>query len=133
MKKFISVMVVCAIGMALVACGGNDATETEAAVAPEATVAAAETEAPLAPVIAETETASEAAAIPLNEEAYNEFDEPVMYEVLEDCTAWTDNGLQEVSRTVPAGSIVNGVATDGYYLILDDQEVIELSHLQIFQ
>ncbi|MCQ2516969.1 MAG: hypothetical protein MJ094_08965 [Saccharofermentans sp.] len=137
MKKFIGTMLVLSMGMALVACG--KAPEETAAVteAPEAVATTvAETEAPLAPVIASRETedvASQAATIPLNEEAYNEFAEPVMYEVLEDCVAWTDNGLQTVSRTVAAGSIVNAVATDGYYLVLDDQEVVEISHLQIFE
>ncbi len=136
MKRFISIAVVLSLGMALVACGGNTEETVVETAAPEPVATVAETEAALAPIIAETtaaEVASQAASIPLNEEAYNEFAEPVMYEVVEDCVAWTDNGLQEVSRTVTTGSIVNGVATDGYYLILDDQEVVELSHLQIFE
>lgn len=136
MKKFVSIAVVLSLGMALVACGGNGAEETVVVdtQAPETVATVEETEAALAPIIAETtQAASEAATIPLNEEAYNEFAEPVMYEVLEDCVAWTDNSLQTVSRTVTTGSIVNAVATDGYYLILDDQEVVELSHLQIFE
>lgn len=143
MKKFIGITLVVCMGLALVACSSDEGSlETSANESLVETVATVEeTQAVLAPIIggeeieatAATEGASEAASIPLNQDAYNEFAEPVMYEVVEDCTAWSDNSLQTVSRTVYTGSVVNGVATDGYYLILDNQEVVELSHLQILQ
>ena len=56
-----------------------------------------------------------------------------MYEVIEDCITWSGNDVQTSGGDLVQGSIVNGVATDGNYIILDDQRVVEASHLEIFQ
>ena len=56
-----------------------------------------------------------------------------MYEVIEDCITWSGNDVQTSGGDLVQGSIVTAVATDGNYLILDDQRVVESSHLQVFQ
>lgn len=139
MKKTVILTIALIAAAAVAGCGGNEAAETSAAET-EAT-AAVETSAPteevLAPIIAgeNGQATSDAfpTGVPLDEDEYTEFSEPVMYEVLEDCITWSGNDVQTSGGDLVQGSIVNGVATDGTYLILDDQRVVELSHLQLFE
>lgn len=141
MKKTIIASIILAAALAVAGCASEEAQETQAPVDPQAAVV--ETQAPaasedaLAPVIAGEEGQADPNAfptgIPLDEDSYSEFDEPVMYEVLEDCITWSGNDVQTSGGDLVAGSIVTAVASDGNYLILDDQRVVEASHLQIFQ
>ena len=129
MKKIIAAALVLSLSLALAACSSDE--NAEETVAQDTTAVAVET-------VVETEATETTeppfpTGIPLDQDAYVEFDEPVMYEVIEDCDSWTDNGVQFYARTYVAGSVVNAVATDGYYLILDDQTVIEASHLQVME
>ena len=71
--------------------------------------------------------------VPLNESNYQEFTEPKTYEVIEDCITWSGNDVQTSGGDLVQGSLVTGVATDGTYLILDDQRVVELTHVQLFE
>lgn len=140
MKRKILLTMAIMAAVAVAGCGG-DAAETSEAVDTQAPVvetqAPAPTEEPLAPIIAgDTQApAGEAAfptGVPLNQDAYVEFSEPVMYEVIEDCITWSGNDVQTSGGDLVAGSIVTAVAEDGNYLILDDQRVVERSHLQEF-
>ncbi|MCR5200605.1 MAG: hypothetical protein K6C38_05750 [Saccharofermentans sp.] len=141
MKKKILLTMAIVAAIAVAGCGGDTAETSEAAEtqAPVAqTEAAAPTEEPLAPIIAgDTQAAAGEAAfptgVPLNQDAYTEFSEPVMYEVIEDCITWSGNDVQTSGGDLVQGSIVNAVAEDGNYLILDDQRVVEASHLQLFE
>ena len=111
--------------------------ETQAPVVQ--TEAPVQTEEPLAPIIAGDSQSADAGTgafptgAPLNQDNYTEFSEPVMYEVTEDCITWSGNDLQTSGGDLVQGSLVSGVATDGTYLILDDQRVVELSHLTVFE
>ena len=139
MKKTIIASIILAAALAVAGCGSNEAAETQA---PDAQVPVVETQVPaasetgLAPDVAGEGQADPNAfptGIPLNEDNYSEFDEPVMYEVIEDCVTWSGNDVQTSGGDLVQGSIVSAVATDGNYLILDDQRVVEASHLQQFQ
>lgn len=149
MKKTLITALVLAGAVALIGCGDKAAEETEAPVQVETqavvqTEAPLQTEEPLGPIIAGDNTASADAGtasadpqafptgIPLDQDSYQEFSEPVMYEVTEDCITWSGNDVQTSGGDLVQGSIVTGVATDGHYLILDDQRVVEISHLQEF-
>ena len=143
MKKTLLASVVLAAAVAVAGCGAaaeeTEAVETQAPVVE--TQAPAQTEEPLAPIIGGQETgeadpnapAAFPTGVPLNQDAYTEFDEPKMYEVLEDCITWSGNDVQTSGGDLVQGSLVTGVATDGNYLILDDQRVVELSHVQLFE
>ena len=137
MKRSIILTMALIGAVAVAACGSNEPEETVAVetLAPVVVETAAPTEEVLAPVIAGDTQAQNAfpTGVPLNEGAYTEFTEPVMYEVIEDCITWSGNDVQTSGGDLVQGSIVNGVATDGNYLILDDQRVVELSHLQLFE
>lgn len=142
MKKTLLATFVLAAAVALTACGG-DAEETQAVVETQAPVvqteAPASTEEALAPIIAGDTQSGDAGTgafptgAPLNQDNYTEFTEPVMYEVTEDCITWSGNDLQTSGGDLVQGSLVSGVATDGTYLILDDQRVVELSHVTVFE
>jgi hypothetical protein len=139
MKKTVLATIILAAAVAVAGCG-KDAEETEAVVETPAPVvetqAPAQTEEPLAPIIAGDTQAAAAAfptGAPLNQDNYSEFAEPVMYEVIEDCITWSGNDLQTSGGDLVQGSLVSGVATDGTYLILDDQRVVELSHGSVFE
>ena len=148
MKKTLLATFVLAAAVALTACGG-DAEETQAVVETQAPVVQTEAPAPteeaLAPIIAGDTQSGDAGTgafptgAPLNQDNYTEFTdaagnpEPVMYEVNEDCITWSGNDLQTSGGDLVQGSLVNGVATDGTYLILDDQRVVELSHVTVFE
>lgn len=140
MKRKILLTMAIMAAVAVAGCGG-DAAETSEAVDTQAPVvetqAPAPTEEPLAPIIAgDTQAASGETAfptgVPLDQDAYIEYSEPVMYEVIEDCITWSGNDVQTSGGDLVAGSIVTAVAEDGNYLILDDQRVVESSHLQEF-
>ncbi len=149
MKKKILLTMALIAAVAVAGCGGDDAEQTEAVVETQAPVvqteAPAPTEEPLGPIIAgDTQPAGGEAGtgagtgafptgVPLNEASYQEFSEPVMYEVLEDCITWSGNDVQTSGGDLVQGSIVTAVASDGNYLILDDQRVVEASHLQLFE
>ena len=99
-----------------------------------------EAEETVAPEVSETdpaETTAEAVAfptgIPLNEPEYVEWSESILYEVIADCISWSGNDVQTSGGDLYEGMVVNGVATDGYYVILDDQRVVEASNLQILE
>ncbi len=145
MKKTIIASIILAAALAVAGCGSNEAAETQA---PDAQVPVVETQAPaasetgLAPEVAGEGQADPNAfptGIPLNEDNYAEFldesgnPQPVMYEVIEDCITWSGNDVQTSGGDLVQGSIVSAVATDGNYLILDDERVVEASHLQQFQ
>ena len=148
MKRKILLTMALIAAVAAAGCGGEEAQETEV-VQTQAPVietqAPAPTEEPLGPILA-GDTQAQAPAgepgadtgafptgVPLNEASYQEFTEPVMYEVIEDCITWSGNDVQTSGGDLVQGSIVTAVATDGNYLILDDQRVVESSHLQVFQ
>ena len=142
MKKTLIASIVLAAALAVAGCGSKEAEETtESAVETQAPVVETQaqvTEEALAPIIGgEVEGGSQADAfptgIPLNQDAYTELAEPAMYEVLEDCITWSGNDVQTSGGDLVAGSIVTVVASDGNYLILDDQRVVEASHLQLFE
>ena len=143
MKKTLIASIVLAAAVAVAGCGSKDAEETsESVVETQAQVAETQaqvTEEALAPIIGgEVEGGAAADAfptgIPLNQDAYTDFSEnPVMYEVIEDCITWSGNDVQTSGGDLVAGSIVSVVASDGNYLILDDQRVVEASHLQLFE
>lgn len=145
MKKTLLATIIMTAAIAVAGCG-SDPVETQAPALPDnelvvQTEAPAPTEEALAPIIGggETAAAGEAGAaafptgIPLNQDSYSEFTEPKMYEVLEDCDTWSGNDVQTSGGQLVQGSIVTGVATDGHYLILDDQRVVELTHVQLFE
>ena len=146
MKKTVLATIILAAAFAVAGCGSSPA-ETQAPSLPDNTIPvqteapAAPTEEALAPIIggqAQTgDQGGEATAfptgIPLNQDSYSEFTEPKMYEVLEDCDTWSGNDVQTSGGQLVQGSIVTGVATDGHYLILDDQRVVELTHVQLFE
>ena len=148
MKRKILLTMALIAAVAVAGCGGEEAQET-VAVETQAPVietqAPAPTEEPLGPILS-GDTQAQAPAgepgadtgafptgVPLNEASYQEFTEPVMYEVIEDCITWSGNDVQTSGGDLVQGSIVTAVATDGNYLILDDQRVVESSHLQVFQ
>ena len=148
MKRKILLAMALIAAVAVAGCGGEEVQETEV-VQTQAPVietqAPAPTEEPLGPILA-GDTQAQAPAgepgantgafptgVPLNEASYQEFTEPVMYEVIEDCITWSGNDVQTSGGDLVQGSIVTAVATDGNYLILDDQRVVESSHLQVFQ
>jgi len=140
MKKTIILTVALIAAAAIAGCGSEEATETTAAetMAPVVVETAAPTEEVLAPIIGGTVAGGEntgafPTGVPLDEDEYTEFSEPVMYEVIEDCITWSGNDVQTSGGDLVQGSIVNGVATDGNYIILDDQRVVEASHLQLFE
>lgn len=137
MKKTVILTVALIAAAAIAGCGSEEAVETTAAetMAPVAVETAAPTEEALAPVIAGDTQNADAfpTGVPLAEDDYTEFSEPVMYEVIEDCITWSGNDVQTSGGDLVQGSIVNGVATDGNYIILDDQRVVEASHLQLFE
>lgn len=142
MKKKILLTMAIMAAIAVAGCGGEEEQETQAVetqaqvVQTQAPVA---TEEPLAPILANDTQAADAGSgafptgVPLNQDAYTEFSEPVMYEVIEDCITWSGNDVQTSGGDLVQGSIVNAVAEDGNYLILDDQRVVEASHLQLFE
>ncbi|MBR5387081.1 MAG: hypothetical protein IK142_05815 [Clostridiales bacterium] len=142
MKKKILLTMAIVAAIAVAGCGGEEEQETQAVetqaqvVQTQAPVA---TEEPLAPILANDTQAADAGTgafptgVPLNQDAYTEFSEPVMYEVIEDCITWSGNDVQTSGGDLVQGSIVNAVAEDGNYLILDDQRVVEASHLQLFE
>ena len=146
MKRKILLTMALIAAVAVVGCGGEEAQETEV-VQTQAPVietqAPAPTEEPLGPILAGdtqapagepgADTGAFPTGVPLNEASYQEFTEPVMYEVIEDCITWSGNDVQTSGGDLVQGSIVTAVATDGNYLILDDQRVVESSHLQVFQ
>lgn len=139
MKRKILLTMAIMAAIAVAGCGNDTAETSEAAQtqAPVAQTQAAPTEEPLAPIIAgDTQAATGETAfptgVPLDQDAYVEFSEPVMYEVIEDCITWSGNDVQTSGGDLVAGSIVTAVAEDGNYLILDDQRVVESSHLQEF-
>ena len=142
MKKKILLTMAIVAAIAVAGCGGEEEQETQA-VETEAQVvqtqAPVATEEPLAPILANDTQAADAGTgafptgVPLNQDAYTEFSEPVMYEVIEDCITWSGNDVQTSGGDLVQGSIVNAVAEDGNYLILDDQRVVEASHLQLFE
>ena len=138
MKKTIILTVAIIAAAAIAGCAGEEAVETTA-VETQAPVVetAAPTEEVLAPILAGDTQSGDANAfptgVPLDEDSYAEFSEPVMYEVIEDCHTWSGNDVQTSGGDLVQGSIVNGVATDGNYIILDDQRVVEISHLQMFE
>ena len=148
MKKTLLATFVLAAAVAVAGCG-SDAEETQAVAETQApavqTEAPVQTEEPLAPIIAGDSQSADAGTgafptgAPLNQDTYTEFRnasgevEPVMYEVTEDCITWSGNDLQTSGGDLVQGSLVSGVATDGTYLILDDQRVVELSHLTVFE
>ena len=139
MKRKILLAMAIMAAIAVAGCGNDTAETSEAAQtqAPVAQTQAAPTEEPLAPIIAgDTQAATGETAfptgVPLDQDAYVEFSEPVMYEVIEDCITWSGNDVQTSGGDLVAGSIVTAVAEDGNYLILDDQRVVESSHLQEF-
>ena len=139
MKKTIILTVAIIAAAAVAGCSGEEAAETSAVEteAPAVVETAAPTEEVLAPIIAgDTQTGNADAfptGVPLDEDSYTEFSEPVMYEVIEDCITWSGNDVQTSGGDLVQGSIVNAVAEDGNYLILDDQRVVEASHLQLFE
>ena len=148
MKKKILLTMAIVAAIAVAGCGGEEEQETQAVetqaqvVQTQAPVA---TEEPLAPILANDTQAADAGTgafptgVPLNQDNYVEFTdaagtpEPVMYEVIEDCITWSGNDVQTSGGDLVQGSIVNAVAEDGNYLILDDQRVVEASHLQLFE
>ena len=142
MKKKILLTMAIVAAIAVAGCGGEEEQETQAVetqaqvVQTQAPVA---TEEPLAPILANDTQAADAGTgafptgVPLNQDAYTEFSEPVMYEVIEDCITWSGNDVQTSGGDLVQGSLVTGVATDGTYLILDDQRVVELTHVQLFE
>ena len=137
MKKTIILTVALIAASAVAGCAGNEAVETTAAEteAPVVVETSAPTEEVLAPIIGGENQTADAfpTGVPLNEDEYEEFSEPVMYEVIEDCITWSGNDVQTSGGDLVQGSIVNGVATDGTYIILDDQRVVEASHLELFE
>ncbi|MBR1797495.1 MAG: hypothetical protein IJ757_05760 [Clostridiales bacterium] len=143
-KSLITTIVLTAlVAVAVAGCASKEPEETEVVTVPETTVeqteAPAPSEDPLAPIIVSTsEQASDVpdafpTGVPLNQDAYTEFSEPVMYEVIEDCITWSGNDVQTSGGDLYTGSLVTAVASDGNYLILDDQRVVEASHLQLFE
>lgn len=140
MKKHLIAIMSLAAVIALAGCGSSDSEQTESASAPDNTAALVQEtvsggDEALASVSGE-EVPAEAAfptGVPLNQDAYVEFDEPKMYEVTEDCISWSGNDVQTSGGDLYQGSVVTVVASDGNYLILDDQRVVEASHLQLFE
>lgn len=137
MKKTIVLTVALIAAAAVAGCAGNEAVETTVAEteAPVVVETSAPTQEVLAPIIGGENQTADAfpTGVPLNEDEYEEFSEPVMYEVIEDCITWSGNDVQTSGGDLVQGSIVNGVATDGTYIILDDQRVVEASHLELFE
>lgn len=142
MKKTVLATIILAAAVAVAGCGSSDAEETQAVETQAPVVetqAPVQTEEPLAPIIAGDTQSGDAGTgafptgAPLNQDSYSEFAEPVMYEVIEDCITWSGNDLQTSGGDLVQGSLVSGVATDGTYLILDDQRVVELSHVTVFE
>ncbi len=141
MKKYLIAIMSLAAVIALAGCGSSDSEQTESASALDNTAALVQEtvsggDEALASVNGGEEVPAEAAfptGVPLNQDAYVEFDEPKMYEVTEDCISWSGNDVQTSGGDLYQGSVVTVVASDGNYLILDDQRVVEASHLQLFE
>lgn len=138
MKKTVLAALLMTAVIALAGCGSDKPAETEAVSEDPVVVQQTQQASDLAPVIASNETTAPAApafptGIPLDQDAYQEFSEPAMYEVIEDCVTWSGNDVQTSGGDLVQGSLVTGVASDGYYLILDDQRVVELTHVQLFE
>ena len=148
MRRRVIAAMILAGALVAAGCGGKE-EETAPALPentlPEVTQTESQpvqiTEEVLAPIIAGqngTEAGQAApdafpTGVPLNESNYQEFTEPKTYEVIEDCITWSGNDVQTSGGDLVQGSIVTGVATDGTYLILDDQRVVELTHVQLFE
>lgn len=127
MKKRNIVALLIAFTMALSVASCSKDEPQESSEAPVETTAA----------VAETTVADETVAfptgIPLNQAEYVEFESPIAYNVIHDADAYTDNSVQTYARTYYEGSMVIGVATDGYYVILDDGSVVVASNLEAMQ
>lgn len=123
--KFAAIMLACSVLVLNVGCSKSEENE-ETTV--ESTVAVVETDA-----IVETQTTAYPTGIPLNQSAYVEFESPIAYNVISDADAYTDNSVQTYATTYVAGSMVIGVATDGHYVILDNETVVEASNLEAMQ
>ena len=112
-KKFITLMLVAAMAFSVVACSSDKAEETTAE---------------------ETTTEETAPTVqPYNKEANQEFEEPVMYEVIKEVTAYADLDATEVGATYSEGVCIAGVSTDGYYIMQDNGYIIEASCLQVME
>ena len=113
-KKIIAMMLVAAMAFSVAACSSDKTEETTAAE--------------------ETTTEETAPTVqPYNKEANQEFEEPVMYEVIKEVPAYADLDATEVATTYSEGVCIAGVSTDGYYIMQDNGYIIEASALQVME
>ena len=113
-KKLITLMLVAAMAFSVVACSSDKTEETTAAE--------------------ETTTEETAPTVqPYNKEANQEFEEPVMYDVVKEVTAYADLDATEVGATYTEGVCIAGVSTDGYYIMQDNGYIIEASCLEVLE
>lgn len=112
-KKIITMLGCTAIAASLVlaACGGDKEETSETTT--EAT----------------TVEQTEETRIPYDVDNNTEFEEPILYEVTKEVDAYSDVSASEVGKTLPEGACVSGVSTDGYYIMLDDGNIVEAEYL----
>ncbi len=124
MRKTIAVILTAFMLTAVMtACSKDSSDDTTAA--PEAVDTVNEN-----PVETETESTFVEPAVAFNHDAYSEFAEPVYYDVTADAPAYADVGLNSIAMTYVQGSMVMGVATDGYYIVLDSGYVVDGQYLE---
>ena len=112
-KKILTAVVCLAMVFAVAACSSSKEEETTT----EAT----------------TTEATEPTVQPYNKEANQEFEEPVMYEVIKEVTAYADLDATEVGATYSEGVCIAGVSTDGYYIMQDNGYIIQTDCLQVLE
>lgn len=122
-KKIASALIAVSFVLALTACGKEENTTST----PE-TITSATTEESTTEVT--SETTSYPTGVPVNEELYAEYSNPLTYLVIEEAIAYSDNSVQEVAMVYPVGASVTALASDGTYAMLDNGYVVLLSCLE---
>lgn len=140
-KKFLGLTLVLGMALSMVACSSETATEdTTAATVAETTVAetteaAEETTEAIEESVEETvvEVVETVNGIRYNVDGSVDFEEPVLYEVIEEVDAYTDWQANSIALTYPVGSCISAISTDGYYVMQDNGYIIEVAALQIME
>lgn len=131
-KKISAIMLVMATVFAFASCSSEEKT-TVTTTAATTTAAVEETTTTEATTIVEETTIPEETNLRYNVEGMTEFEEPVLYEVIEDAIAYEDWTATKEALTYPVGACVSAISTDGVYVMQDNGYIIELACLQIME
>lgn len=127
-KKISAIVLVMATVFTFAACSKEEPVETTTAATTAAT-----TEATEATEAVEETTVPVETNLMYNVEGMTEFDEPVLYEVIEDVVAYEDWTATTEALTYPVGACVSAISTDGVYVMQDNGYIIEVACLQIIE